>query len=94
MGRRRLWRTVLFGIVRPFGTKCPEVDGSIDRKSEENMIFVSTDQGTFEFQSVDDAINFVQVAAKKKDTLWVTGDELYPCVAVCTNEPYLSLIHI
>ena len=36
--RRGLWQTVLFGIVRPFGTKCPEVDGSIDRKSEENIM--------------------------------------------------------
>ena len=40
-----------------------------------------------EFQSVDDAIKFVQTAVKKKDTLWIhTGDELYPCLAVCTND--------
>ena len=56
------------------------------------MIFVSTTHGTFEFQSVDDAIKFVQTAAKKKDTLWVhTGDELYPCLAVCTNEQYAAI---
>lgn len=56
------------------------------------MIFVSTTHGTFEFQSVDDAIKFVQTAAKKKDTLWVhTGDELYPCLTVCTNEQYAAI---
>lgn len=55
------------------------------------MIFISIYQGTFEFQSVDDAMKFVQTAAKKKDTLWVTGDELYPCLAVCTNEPYAAV---
>lgn len=55
------------------------------------MIFVSTYQGTFEFQCVDDAIEFVQTASKTKDTLWITGDEEYPCLAVCTNEPYAAV---
>ena len=56
------------------------------------MIFVSIYQGTFEFRSVDDAMKFVQTAAKKKDTIWVTtGDEFYPCLAVCTNEPYAAV---
>ena len=56
------------------------------------MIFISTAHRTFEFQSVDDAIKFVQTAVKKKDTLWIhTGDELYPCLAVYTNEPYAAI---
>ena len=28
----------MFGIVRPFGTKCPEVDGAIDRKFGEKAV--------------------------------------------------------
>lgn len=57
----------------------------------EHMVFISTRKGTFEFRSVNDAVEFVQTAAKKKDTLWVSGEEKYPCLAICTNAPYAAV---
>lgn len=58
---------------------------------EKYMVFISTRKGTFEFRSVNDAVEFVQAAARKKDTLWISGDEQYPCLAVCTNAPYAAV---
>ena len=52
------------------------------------MAIVSTNQGDFTFQSVDDVIEFVQTAAQKKADLWISGDDEYPCLyqrAVCGN---------
>ena len=55
------------------------------------MVFISTRKGTVEFPSADDAAEFVQAAAKEKDTFWVSGDEKYPCLAICTNAPYAAV---
>lgn len=58
---------------------------------EEQMVFISTVKGTFEFRSVNEAVEFVQAAAKEKDTFWISGEEKYPCLAVCTNAPYAAV---
>lgn len=55
------------------------------------MAIVSTNQGDFIFQSVDDVIEFVQTAAQKKADLWISKDSEYPCLAVCTNEQYAAV---
>lgn len=52
---------------------------------------VSTGKGDFIFQSVDDAIKFVQTAAREKSDLWISGDDEYPCLAVCTNGQYAAV---
>lgn len=59
--------------------------------TEEYMAIVSTNQGDFTFQSVDDVIEFVQTAAQKKADLWISGDDEYPCLAVCTNGQYAAI---
>ena len=41
--------------------------------TEEYMAIVSTNQGDFTFQSVDDVIEFVQTAAQEKGGLWARG---------------------
>ncbi len=55
------------------------------------MVTVSTYKGDYTFQSADDVIKFVQTAAKEKDSIWVSGDAKYPCLSVCTNEPYAAI---
>lgn len=53
---------------------------------------VSTDKGDFVFQSIDDVIKFVQTAAaQEKSDLWISGDDEYPCLAVCTSGPYAAV---
>lgn len=46
---------------------------------------VSTNEGDFIFQSIDDAINFVQTEAQKNTDIWVSGEEPYPCIAISIN---------
>lgn len=55
------------------------------------MIFVSQKNGSVAFQTVDGAMEFVQEVVQKKDDIWVSGDEEYPCLAVCTNAPYAAV---
>ena len=46
---------------------------------------VSTQKGDFDFQSTDDVIEFVQTAAQEQGELWISGEQPYPCMAVCIN---------
>ena len=52
---------------------------------------VSTNKGDFIFQSIDDTIKFVQTAAREKSDIWISGDNEYPCMAVCTNGQYATV---
>lgn len=55
------------------------------------MRIVSTSKGDFNFQSIDDVVKFVQTAVQEKGDLWVSGEDEYPCLAVCTNGPYAAV---
>lgn len=52
---------------------------------------VSTNKEDFIFQSIDDTIKFVQTAAQEKSDIWISGDNEYPCMAVCTNGQYATV---
>lgn len=55
------------------------------------MIVVSTDNGDFYFQSADDVLKFVQTAAQKNNEIWISGEQAYPCIAVCINGEYAAI---
>lgn len=73
--------------------KAGENSGAVNRPgyTEECMGIISTNKGDFIFQSVEDAMEFVQTAAQKKGDLWVSGNNEYPCLAVCTNGQYAAV---
>lgn len=55
------------------------------------MGIVSTDEGDFTFQTVDEAMKLVQMAAQDKSDLWISGEQPYPCIAVCINGEYAAI---
>lgn len=52
---------------------------------------ISTNRGDFTFQSADDAIKFIRKAAQENNDIWVSGEQQYPCVAVCINGEYAAV---
>lgn len=55
------------------------------------MGIVSTDEGDFTFQTVDEALKLVQMAVQDKSDLWISGERPYPCIAVCINGEYAAI---
>ena len=55
------------------------------------MMVVSTDKGDFSFQSVDDVLKFIQTAAQENNEIWISGEQSYPCIAVCINGEYAAI---
>ena len=51
----------------------------------------STNRGDFTFQSADDVIKFIQAAAQENNDIWISGEQQYPCMAVCINEEYAAV---
>lgn len=51
-------------------------------------MIVNTNKGDFTFRFVDDVIQFVRTKAQEKDELWISGEQPYPCISVCTNGAY------
>ena len=52
---------------------------------------VSTNKGDFTFQSPEDAIKFIQTAAQEHIDMWISGEQPYPCIAVCINGEYAAV---
>ena len=52
---------------------------------------ISTNRGDFTFQSADDAIKFIQTAAQENSDIWISGEQPYPCIAVCINGEYAAV---
>ena len=52
---------------------------------------VSTNKGDFIFQSTDDVLKFVQTVAQEKCDIWISGEQSYPCLAVCINGEYAAV---
>ena len=52
---------------------------------------VSTNRGDFTFQSADDVIKFVQEAEQENNDIWISGEQPYPCMAVCINGEYAAV---
>ena len=52
---------------------------------------VSTNRGDFTFQSADDVIEFIRTAAQDNNDIWVSGEQPYPCMAVCINGEYAAI---
>ena len=52
---------------------------------------ISTDRGDVTFQSTDDAMKFIQSAAQESSDIWVSGEQPYPCLAVCINGEYAAV---
>lgn len=55
------------------------------------MGIVSTNRGDFTFQSADDVIEFIQTTAQECSDLWISGEQDYPCMAVCINGEYAAV---
>lgn len=52
---------------------------------------ISTKSGDFTFQSADDIIEFIRTAPQDNNDLWISGEQPYPCIAVCINEEYAAV---
>ena len=52
---------------------------------------VSTYRGDYTFQSADDVINFIRTAAPENNDVWISGEQPYPCIAVCINGEYAAV---
>lgn len=52
---------------------------------------ISTNKGDFIFQSADDAIRFVRTAVQENSDIWISGEQPYPCIAVCINGEYAAV---
>lgn len=52
---------------------------------------ISTDRGDVTFQSTDDAMKFIQSAAQESSDIWVSGEQPYPCLAVCISGEYAAV---
>lgn len=57
----------------------------------ESMGTISTKKGDFAFQSADDAIKLVQAVAQENSDIWISGEQPYPCMAVCINGKYAAV---
>ena len=52
---------------------------------------ISTKSGDFTFQSADDIIEFIRTAPQNKNDLGISGEQPYPCIAVCINGEYAAV---
>ena len=52
---------------------------------------ISTYRGDYTFQSADDVINFIRTAAPENNDVWISGEQPYPCIAVCINGEYAAV---
>jgi len=52
---------------------------------------ISTNRGDFTFQSTDDVIKFIRTAAQENNDIWISGEQPYPCMAVCINGEYAAI---
>ena len=52
---------------------------------------ISTNRGDFTFQSADDAIKFIWRTAQENSDIWISGEQPYPCIAVCINGEYAAI---
>ena len=52
---------------------------------------ISTYRGDYTFQSADDVINFIRTAASENNDVWISGEQPYPCIAVCINGEYVAV---
>lgn len=55
------------------------------------MVTVSTNKGDFNFQSIDDVLEFIQSIAQEKSDIWISGEQPYPSIAVCINGEYAAI---
>ena len=52
---------------------------------------VSTNGGNFTFQSADEVIKFVRTTTQENKDMWISGEQPYPCIAVCINGEYAAV---
>ncbi len=52
---------------------------------------ISTNRGDFTFQSTDDAIEFMRTVVQENNDIWISGEQPYPCMAVCINGEYAAV---
>jgi len=55
------------------------------------MGIISTNKGDFTFQSEDEAIKFIQTVLPEHNDIWISGEQPYPCMAVCINGEYAAV---
>lgn len=52
---------------------------------------ISTSKGDLTFQSAEDVIKFIQAEAQENYDIWISGEQPYPCIAVCINGEYAAI---
>ncbi len=55
---------------------------------------ISTNKGDFTFQSAEDAIKFIRTVTQKNNDIWISGEQPYPCIAVCINGEKIHIVSI
>ena len=52
---------------------------------------VSTNRGDFTLQSADDVLKFIRTSAQENNDIWISGEQPYPCIAICINGEYAAV---
>ena len=55
------------------------------------IVTISTYRGDYTFQLADDVINFIRTAVPENNDVWISGEQPYPCIAVCINGEYAAV---
>jgi hypothetical protein len=54
---------------------------------------ISTNEGDFFFDSVKKAIEIMRGMSRKMSEAWISGDNPYPCLAICINDEYAAVTY-
>lgn len=54
-------------------------------------MLISTSKGDFQYQSAQEIINHILQNRLKTDEFWISGNNEYPCMAICINGDYASV---
>ena len=52
---------------------------------------ISTNEGDLSFDSVDQAIKIMRGMSREMSEAWISGDNPYPCLAICINGEYAAV---
>ena len=55
------------------------------------MGIISTNEGDLSFDSFDQAIKIMRGMSREMSEAWISGDNPYPCLAICVNGEYAAV---
>ena len=55
---------------------------------------ISLEKNNIEFRSVDQALDIIKNAMSNEKEIWISGNNVYPSMAICLNGEYAGFIKI